>query len=623
MSDGPTPPQPGRRWRLPTWLRYGLIALAVIVTGLFLARRQIGTLLARELDQRLSAAGIFVSWQSADWVPGPGIRLHGLALYRDAAKRDRLAHLGNVTALKGDPEWSRWDTVNLKVADARLTLSAGDGETKLEHLEMRLTIQPGKADLQECRASLQGLRIEAKGAYARTAPAVPSDGHAATKATGPDKGLFSDVTLDWLKPLKEWLKFQSEKDEPVLRLEFHPIPDGSGLDFAAALDGSRFQWRGQKWDLVQAAVKTSFGDKAAPVEIDHVRLGHAGQRCEFAGSFDPGSGVLRIRKFESGIDLLALSRALFPEAGGLAAIGTTGAWRLSGEGEIPVDHPERTVWNGHAALDGELVYAAGDTPLKLQKPAFALRMEDQVLSLSGLKAGLWDGSLDAPLTRIQLATEKTNARFETQLTLSHARLQSVRNSFGAAQRQPGIVEFNWKGGGAFELVSITGSGAVTIHEAEFYRVPLLGPLHLVFDQLTPGFGRDVASTMTSNYRMGGGTLQIENMRLESKLTRIEANGSIDLSRQYARLTAKAKLQGIVGLATSVLSALLEVEGEGPVSEVRWKLKNVPGAGLVGGAADVVGKTGGMVIEGAGGAVKETGKAAKGLLKLPGKLFQGK
>ena len=72
----------------------------------------------------------------------------------------------------------------------------------------------------------------------------------------------------------------------------------------------------------------------------------------------------------------------------------------------------------------------------------------------------------------------------------------------------------------------------------------------------------------------------------------------------------------MGLATALLSALLEVEGEGPVSDVRWKLNNVPGAGLIGGAANVVGKTGGAVIEGAGNAVKGTGKAAKGLLKRP-------
>ena len=52
-------PLPARRSRLRTLLRYGVIALVVVVAGLFFARRQIGDLLARKLDERLSAAGIY------------------------------------------------------------------------------------------------------------------------------------------------------------------------------------------------------------------------------------------------------------------------------------------------------------------------------------------------------------------------------------------------------------------------------------------------------------------------------------------------------------------------------------------------------------------------------------
>ena len=35
-------------------------------------------------------------------------------------------------------------------------------------------------------------------------------------------------------------------------------------------DGTRFQWRGQKWDFVQVAVKIPVGRKNAPIDIDHV-----------------------------------------------------------------------------------------------------------------------------------------------------------------------------------------------------------------------------------------------------------------------------------------------------------------------------------------------------------------
>ena len=134
--------------------------------------------------------------------------------------------------------------------------------------------------------------------------------------------------------------------------------------------------------------------------------------------------------------------------------------------------------------------------------------------------------------------------------------------------------------------------------------------------------------------MAGGTLRVQSLKLESKLTRIEADGTIDLSSKYARLTAKGKLQGIVGLAAAVLSALLEAEGEGPMNDVHWRLRNVPGIGMIGDAAGLVGKTGGVVIQGAGTAVKKTtetatdavkgtGDAVKRLFQLPGKLLPGK
>jgi hypothetical protein len=190
------------------------------------------------------------------------------------------------------------------------------------------------------------------------------------------------------------------------------------------------------------------------------------------------------------------------------------------------------------------------------------------------------------------------------------------SSFGEAQKQPGVVQCDWKGGGEVDLSSLAGSGTLSIAEAEFFRIPLLGPLYLVFDQLTPGFRKDVASTVTAKHRMAGGTLHLDDLTLDSKQTHIEANGTIDLARGYARLTAKVNLQGIVGLATVLVTSLLEFEGEGRVGDVRWKLKNIPGVGLLGGAAKKTTET-------ATGAVKKTGKAVKGLLKLPGKLLPGK
>jgi hypothetical protein len=606
MNDEPHETPGKRPSRLRVLLRYGVIALLLLIVVVFVARRQIGDLLARQLDQRLSAAGIYVAWESAIWVPGPGIRLHDLAVYRDVTKRERIAMFGNVTAIKGNRVWNRWDTVDVKVKDALFSLGSGANETTLRHVNLHLKILPGKADLLQCEAILEGLKIKASGNYVRPA--------ATKEPSGKTEGLFDDLDLGWLKQVKEWVKFHPRGDEPMLGVEFHSHADGSAADLSVSLDGREFEWRGQDWDLAQASARTTIGGKPAPVVIEHIRIGHAGKTGEINGAYDPATRLLRIGKLDSGVDFMALARAFAPDAvGGLAGITATGDWRVQGEGAFGFSQPSASRWDGTVALNGDLTYVSGDTDVTLRNPACGLQLAGSVLSISGFNAGLWDGDLVLPMTRIEIPSGESEARFETQVSLNDASLQSVMSSFGNSQKQPGAVRFDWKGGGGFALRSIEGGGSLAINGAEFFRIPLLGPLHLVFDRITPGFGKDVASDLTCNHSLADGILRIRNLHLDSKLTRIDAHGTVNLENNHAHLSAKAKLQGPVGQATALLSSLLEVEGGGPVNDMQWSLKNMPDAEIVTDAAKAVEKTGGK-------ALKTTGKAVKGLLGVPRKLL---
>ena len=83
------------------------------------------------------------------------------------------------------------------------------------------------------------------------------------------------------------------------------------------------------------------------------------------------------------------------------------------------------------ALDGDLVYASGETNVSLQKPTFSVLVEEQVLTISDFKAGLWDGGLDVSRLQVHLPSKEKKLRFETQLTLDGARSQSIIDSFSA------------------------------------------------------------------------------------------------------------------------------------------------------------------------------------------------
>ncbi len=55
---------------------------------------------------------------------------------------------------------------------------------------------------------------------------------------------------------------------------------------------------------------------------------------------------------------------------GVVPLDWKGAWRISGAGEIPMDHPENFRWNGDMALDGDLIYASGANKHRIAEANF-------------------------------------------------------------------------------------------------------------------------------------------------------------------------------------------------------------------------------------------------------------
>ena len=472
MSDGPSPPQSARRGCVRTLFRYGVVALVIVIAGLYFARREIGNRLALRLNERLSAAGVFVRWESAEWLTGPGIHFRGVSLFRDGARKDCLARLGNVTVLKGEPEWNRWDTMTVSVEDAPLTLGSGTDRMELEHVHALLSIQQGRTELLECRATVQGLKLKAEGIYVRPAGIDHARGGDPTKPPVANKGVFHDVNMHWLRTVKEWAKVEPDVDEPLLKVEFRSHPAGNGVDLAATLEGENFQWRGQKWDRVQASVRSSLGGASSAIEIEHARIGWAGRTAGFAGAFDHVRKLLHIRGLDSGLDVLELARAIAPRAvAGLAPLTISGGWRITGEGEFPLEHLEDSFWSGQVALDGEMTYAAGEARWALQKPAFHVRMDKQVVAVTAFQAGLWDGLLQVPAALVGFAIGEGRRRFEVEASLQQAQLGSVLTSFGSSPKLPGVFHWEWKGGGEWDSPSLEGASTLSIQQAGLFSTP--------------------------------------------------------------------------------------------------------------------------------------------------------
>ena len=567
------------RWRRVLWtlLAGVVIVLLVLGSGYFFGRGQIGDFMAGKLGARLAEDGVFIGWNTADWLPGTGVRMHGLALYRDAARHDRLALFGLVTARRADPSWFRWDKMNFKAADTQLLLGTGATETRLDHMEVLLLIQPGNTDLQEFHARLQGCQIDVKCALEDVGSAGNAEAIAAARQVAQREGLFRDLNLDWLKLVKEWLVFQPEKDEPELKMDLRALPGGSGLSLAITFDGSMFHWRGQKWDFVHAAAKIPIGGDNPLLEIDHIRIGHGGRTAEIAGAFDSTSRLLRIIKFDSGIDALALARAMVPEAvESLSAASTSGAWQISGTAELPMDHPENLRCQARAALDGDLVYESKEIHVTLQKPAFSLRVEEQAATLSDFKSGLWEGDLEAARLQVRFPSRENELRFETELMLTGAQPQSVIKSFGVATNRPQVLPLDWKG-----AWRIRGRAQIPVDQPEHFRWNGNAALD----------GEFVYANGKTNIALQNPTFSVRAAEQVVTLTDFKAGlweGSLDAAKLQVRLPSPEKeLRIEMQLSLdgtrlpAVLSSLGAVPNESGAVPLNWK-----GAWQISGTAEI-------------------------------------
>lgn len=549
MSQTPAPLGPVRRSRWGRWIRYGALFLVLLLAGIFMARREIGDALARELRERLSAEGVHVEWRSADWNPGSGIKVRGLALYRDAAHRDRLALLSEVILIKGEPEWKRWDTVEVKVPDARLTLGHGESEMQMEHLDVLLLYEPGKVTLQECRAKVQHVRIEAAGTYVRQVST--REGRAALGDSG-KRGMLDTIGLSPLKVINQWLNLKPERGEAVVKLKFDSPAEGRGLDLAATLEGEDLVWQGQKWDFLHAAVKGAWGKGKAPVPSGTLRVGLEGKTAEFDAEFDPAARILRIRRFESGLGLLTLVRAMVPRGSTvLTNVASTGAWQVSGEGEIPLDHPEKLRWNATVKLDGDLDFERPEFRVRLQKPACSFGVREGEWSVADFKAGLWGGQLHVPALQAHAGQGTGKPRVDIRIVLQQARLDAFLGSFGPLQVQPGTFDLEWKGGGEMDLASVSGSGALSLRDAGLFSVPqqdrlaLTGRMRLTrgeaekLEDIKPGVRVSLADArltlgsgseettvedMVARGLLGSGNTELQEFKARTRGLRIEAQG---------------------------------------------------------------------------------------------------
>lgn len=241
----PPEPLPKKKRRLRRFLLGSLVFLLLLAGGVWLGRQWIGDILAAEANSRLADAGVFMSWEDANWVPGPGVSLTNVTLYRDAAKTDAAVKVSHLRLVKDSPGWRNWNAGRFTTRKSHLELLEGETRMQVENFGIDLNLRQGRVELVNAQGLMEGWAAHITGEYAWTPKAeLPPEEQAKQPPREKGQALRSALRFRWLAPTQKYIKIVSANQPPVARLDFRKAQPEGRVQMNLELSGGDFTWRG-------------------------------------------------------------------------------------------------------------------------------------------------------------------------------------------------------------------------------------------------------------------------------------------------------------------------------------------------------------------------------------------
>ncbi len=414
------------------------------------------------------------------------------------------------------------------------------------------------------------------------------------------------------------------------------IANPASVEVKASLRGENFAWSGVGFDKL--SVDASYSGEKRLVDAHSIRLSYQGRTLSGACGYVLGAKTIDIKGLDSRIDFLALANAF--TGGETGKEGQPLLFqeppRLGVDGQLDFGEFKNSNLVIQFLETEKVVMVSGETTVELTEPQGKVRFEGgKAHTLEpGVRAGFVGGNIalsgEAAVLDEALPFQ-ANLRLD-DLAMAELMALSGKSSAGSdGERNNGRLFFSYEGSGGKDLLLKDGKGSVKLSNADLGRVPIISGLFQVLGRVVPTLGQRRSGKpgeqlLTGNYVVENGVVSMDDLAIETDLTRIEAKVGYDLSNKMTKFNGKANLSGAVGLVTGVASRLLEIEGGGPIGDIDWRLSNLNATGLlksgVGGVMDT-GK-GAVKIGGdtAKDAVKAGGKATMEALKVGGKGTEG-
>lgn len=589
----------------------GLFLFLALAITLFFARSWITDKAQTVLNAELNRRGIHLEYSDPRYTAVRGLVLSDITLFRSAEKTKPLLALSDLAA-RIDPLKSyttKQLAIHISSRDATLSATQGDESTEVTGLNLRADVHGDRLEVHHLKGTIESLEIE----LSADLPLRRSG----EKKAAPEPSPTADAkqedqaleTID-LSPLMEAVRnLRFDVDDDLPKLTVHIAEDASGkAAIEAQLSGENFSWKDLPIESVDLQVASEIDASGSTIRFPVFDLSYRGEQISASGSVDPEAGEVTLETLDSTADLLALGADLSGKPLPVSfeappQLNLSGVWRWK--------TPETSQLTARFSNESRLIVPVGDRELTVHNLSGILLLDNGAISTKELTASVLDGTVALRDASIRPFDEALP--FQGALTASDVPLASIAAFSGTEKERSGHLNLSFSGSGSSSLEVLNGSGRIEFAEARFFTIPIFGRIHEIFKTLTLPFNKDSTSGLTANYRIDNGVLHTEDLSIKGEGIVIEASGQINLadtdSPEAARLQAKAKLGGLLGGATSLVTGLAEVEGIGPVSDVSWRPTLIPKLSDIKNLPEKIGDI--------GGAVKGARDQIKNIDQLPG------
>jgi len=540
-----------------TWLRWlwrflclvGLLLLIAAI-ALWTQRDRILEWALDHCETRLAEAGIYLTHgeHRLRWMHH-AIQLGDLTLYADAAHTRKLASFENLQIqIPLSILWQKPGAWRFASNDSDLTLIGPEGPMKFNNVDLQFLLFERALTIAHLTTLHRGIRWNVEGQL--------------RWKKKEDQSIWQMPDLTPLQRASDWLAF--EAGEPVLDLQLIPADDKESARIAAQLQGHKVRWR--RLQLEALLCKGTLHKGGFDCETLQI-TGYGGDLSLRGRSITKEHRIL-LQNVESTIDPFQFLHALLH--GGIpAGLKTLGQVRISqGKADLHLGNMDRSTGSlPFEAKEGISVpCASADLPLHDLRG----RIE--------MKTGHWHFHAE----QFTLFQGQGNARyrmpyrsptpFEIECKLESLSFPELCAAFGL-DRWQGRLDVSFEGSGGQSLESLQGDGNLSIREADLYSIPMLNLVQAVMKREVPIFGKDVATDLDAQFHVESANLTSSDVRIESASSRVNAKVRYQFERDDLDATVTGRLRGVPGLALTPLTAVLELEGSGPIDDVKWQVNS--------------------------------------------------